>query len=68
MKSFERKKSKTVKGVSTMFQHEGIGVELMITAPDKDALDEVINDLMPCVIFDESKFRRTSTTIRKAKS
>ena len=68
MKSFDRKKSKTVKGVSAMFRHHGIGVELIITAPDKDALDEALSDLMPCMIFDGSKFRRTSTTIRKVKS
>ena len=69
MKSFDRKKSKTVKGVSTMFRDNGIGVELMITAPDKDSLHEAVNRLMPCVIFDGSKFRRTSTTIsRKVKS
>ncbi len=46
-----------------MFRHKGIGVEIMITAPDKDALHEIINGLMPCVIFDESRFRGTSTTI-----
>jgi hypothetical protein len=63
MKSFDRKKAKLVKGVSTMFRHNGIGVELMITAPDKESLHEAINGLMPCVIFDGSKFRRTSTTI-----
>lgn len=63
MKSFDRKNGKPVKGVSTMFRHKGIGVEIMITAPDKDALHEILNGLIPCVIFDESKFRRTSTTI-----